>query len=46
MEELCVDIGTIVAVCRAGVGGPEDMGDTGSVTHILWLLVATSLATV
>lgn len=34
-EELCEDVGTIVAECIDGVGGPEDIGDKGSVTHIL-----------
>lgn len=34
MDELWLDMGTIVAVCNDGVGGPEDIGDIGSVTHI------------
>lgn len=45
IDEECDDVGTSVAVCRDGVGGPEDEGETGSVIHRRWLLVATSLAT-
>jgi hypothetical protein len=41
-----LDVGTRLAECNEGVGGPELDGDTGSVIHILCDLVATSLATV
>lgn len=44
--ELWEDVGTNVAVWRDGVVGAEDIGESGSVTHIRWLFVATSLATV
>ena len=33
MEEECDEVGTIVAVCSDGVGGPEEDGEIGSVTH-------------
>jgi len=33
-EEEWLDVGTSVADCRDGVGGPEELGDTGSVIHI------------
>lgn len=46
IEELCELVGTSVAGCIDGVGGPLEDGDTGSVIHILWLFVATSFATV
>jgi hypothetical protein len=46
IEELWEEVGTRVAGWIDGVGGPEEDGDTGSVTHIRWLLVAISLATV
>lgn len=46
IDELCDEVGTRVAGWAKGVGGPEDEGETGSVTHIRWLLVATSFATV
>lgn len=46
IEELCEDVGTNVAGWIDGVGGPLDSGETGSVIHIRWLFVATSLATV
>ena len=35
-----------MAECKDEVGGPEELGDIGSVIHILWDFVATSLATV
>ena len=42
-----LDVGTRVAECRDGVGGPDEDGDAaGSVIHILCDFVATSLATV
>ena len=46
IDELCDEVGTSVAGWVKGVGGPDDDGDTGSVTHMRWLLVATSFATV
>ena len=46
MEELWDEVGTIVAEWREGVGGPDEKGDAGSVTHIRWLFVATSFAMV
>ena len=46
MADEWLDVGTRVAVWRDGVGGPEETGETGSVIHIRWDLVATSLATV
>ncbi len=33
-EEEWLDVGTSVADCRDGVGGPEELGDTGSVIHM------------
>ena len=45
MEEW-LDVGTSVAECSDGVGGPDEEGDTGSVIHMRWDLVATSFATV
>jgi len=45
-EEEWLEVGTIVAVWREGVGGPDELGDTGSVSHIRCDFVATSLATV
>ena len=41
-----LDVGTKVAECKDGVGGPEEEGETGSVIHILCDFVATSFATV
>ena len=38
--------GTTVFGVRSGVGGPELAGEDDSTIHILWLRVATSLATV
>ena len=46
MELEWLDVGTRVALWRDGVGGPEEEGETGSVIHMRWLFVATSLATV
>ena len=46
IDELCDDVGTRVAGWVDGVGGPEEDGEIGSVTHIRWLLVAMSFATV
>lgn len=40
------DWGNTPVAVPPGVGGPEDDGDSVSTTHILWLRVATSLATV
>lgn len=34
VEEEWLEVGASVAVCRAGVGGPEEPGETGSVIHI------------
>lgn len=34
IDELCDDSGAMVAVCSAGVGGPDDIGDMGSVIHM------------
>ena len=41
-----LDVGTSVAECSDGVGGPDEDGETGSVIHILCDFVATSFATV
>lgn len=46
MADEWLEVGTSVAVWREGVGGPEETGETGSVIHMRWDLVATSLATV
>lgn len=45
MDDLCDRVGTMVEDCMDGVGGADVAGETGSVIHNLWLLVATSLAT-
>jgi hypothetical protein len=45
IDDECAEVGTSVAVWSEGVGGPEEEGDSGSVTQSRWLLVATSLAT-
>lgn len=45
IDEEWDEVGTIVAVCRDGVGGPDEDGEIGSVTQRRWLFVATSLAT-
>jgi len=34
IEELCEEVGTRVAGWADGVGGPDEDGDIGSVTHI------------
>jgi hypothetical protein len=41
-----LDVGAMVAVCKEGVGGPDEDGETGSVIHIRCDFVATNLATV
>lgn len=41
-----LDVGTSVAECSEGVGGPDEEGETGSVIHIRCDFVATSFATV
>jgi hypothetical protein len=46
IEEPCDEVGTNVAGWAEGVGGPDEDGEAGSVTHNRWLFVATSLATV
>jgi len=45
-EEEWLEVGTRVTECKEGVGGPDELGETGSVIHIRWDFVATSFATV
>ena len=46
MAEEWLEVGTKVALCNDGVGGPDETGETGSVIHIRCDFVATNLATV
>lgn len=46
MDDEWLEVGTKVAVCKDGVGGPDEDGEMGSVIHMRCDFVATSLATV